>query len=72
MTSGWLVINIALAITVSAVVAGVAVLVPHRLHRHALRHDAVYARYHGAWVTLADRPVSERRETSRQRHRQAA
>jgi hypothetical protein len=71
MTSGWLLVNIVLAIAVSAIVAGVAVLVPHRLHRHALRHDVVYARYHGAWVALADRPVSER-ETSRQRHRQTA
>lgn len=72
MTTGWLVINIALAITVSAVVAGVAVLVPHRLHRHAIRHDPVYAHYRGAWVTLAERPVSEPRDTSRQRPRQAA
>jgi hypothetical protein len=72
MTTGWIVINIALAITVSAVVAGVAVLVPHRLHRHALRHDPVYARYHGTWVTLAERPVSQARDTSRQRQRQAA
>jgi hypothetical protein len=72
MTTGWLIINIALAITVSAVVAGVAVLVPHRLHRHAMRHDPVYAHYHGAWVALAERPVSERRDTTQQRHRQAA
>jgi hypothetical protein len=72
MTTGWLVINIALALTVSAVVAGVAVLVPHRLHRHAMRHDPAYARYHGAWVALAARPVGDRRDTSRHRHRQAA
>lgn len=72
MTTGWVVINIALAIAVTALVAGVAVLVPHRLHRHAMRHDPVYARYHGAWVTLAERPVSQPRDTSRQRQRQAA
>jgi hypothetical protein len=72
MTSGWLVINIALALTVSALVAGVAVLVPHRLHRHAMRHDAAYARYHGASVALVARPVSEQRDTGRHRHRQAA
>lgn len=72
MTSGWLLVNIVLAVTVSAVVAGVAVLVPHGLHRHAMRHDPAYARYHGAWIPLAARPLSEERDTSRQRHRQAA
>jgi hypothetical protein len=72
MTSGWLLANIVLAITVSAVVAGVAVLVPHRLHRHATRHDPTYARYQGAWVPLSARPRSEGNDTTRQRHRPAA
>lgn len=72
MASGWIVINLALAITVGAVVAGVAVLVPHRLHRHATHHDPTYARYHGAWIPLAARPMSERRDTTQHRHRQAA
>jgi hypothetical protein len=71
MTSGWLLANIALAVTVGAVAAGVAVLVPHRLHRHAMRHDPTYARYHGAWIPLAARPMSEGRDTTPQRHRQA-
>lgn len=72
MTTGWLVINIVLAITVGTIVAGVAVLVPLWLHRHAMRHDQVYAHYRGVWVRLAERPVSQPRDTSRQRHRQAA
>jgi hypothetical protein len=71
MTTGWIVINIALAIAVSATAAGVAVLVPHRLHRHALRHDPAYARYHCAPLALAT-PQSQRRDNTRQRHSQAA
>lgn len=72
MTTGWIVVNIALALVVTALVAGVAVLVPHRLHRHAMRHDAAYARYHGAVAAGATRAEPQRRTTSRQRHPQAA
>jgi hypothetical protein len=74
MTTGWIVINIAMALVVDALVAGVAVLVPHRLHRHAMRHDAAYARYHGAVASAAGatRADSQRRTPSRQRHPQAA
>ncbi len=36
MTTGWIIVNIALALMVSALVAGVSVLVPHQLHRRAL------------------------------------
>ena len=35
MTTGWLIVNIALAVVVSAIVAGAAVLVPLRLDRGA-------------------------------------
>ena len=56
MTSGWILINIALAAAVTAIVAGAAILVPHRLHRHATRHDAAYARYHDALATPAAPP----------------
>ena len=72
MTTGWIVVNIALALMVSAVVAGVAVLVPHRLHRNAMRHDPAYARYRGALVADATRAEAPRRAASRQRHTQAA
>jgi hypothetical protein len=72
MTAGWIVINVALALVLSALVAGVAVLVPHRLHRHAMRHDPAYARYHVALVATATRAESQRRTASRQRHPQAA
>ena len=74
MTTGWIVINIALALVVSAAVAGVAVLVPHRLHRHAMRHDAAYAHYHGAIAAGAGatRAESQRRTPSRQRRPQTA
>lgn len=74
MTTGWIVINIAMALAVGALVAGVAVLVPHRLHRHAMRHDAAYARYHGAFAAAAGatRAESRRPTQSRQRHPQAA
>jgi hypothetical protein len=72
MTTGWIVINIALALVVTALVAGVAVLVPHRLHRHAVRHDAAYARYHGAVAAGATRAESQRRTASRQRHAEDA
>jgi hypothetical protein len=72
MTSGWILINIALAAAVTAVVAGAAILVPHRLHRHAMRHDAAYARYHDPLATPAARPVAQRRAASQQRRVQAA
>jgi hypothetical protein len=71
MTTGWIVINIVLAIAVSAVVAGVAVIVPHRLHRHAMRHDPAYAQYHRAPLARAT-SHSQRRDDTRQRHRQVA
>jgi hypothetical protein len=71
MTTGWIVINVALAVTVSAVVAGIAVLVPHRLHRHALRHDARYARLHAEPAVRAMRAAPHRR-ASTQRDSQAA
>lgn len=38
MTTGWIIVNIALAVAVSALVASVSILVPHRLHRHAIAH----------------------------------
>jgi hypothetical protein len=78
MTTGWIVINTALALVVGTVVAGIAVLVPHRLHRQAMRHDASYAqyhaRYHGAIASAAGatRADNQRRTPSRQRHPQAA
>lgn len=72
MTSGWILINIALAAAVTALVAGAAILVPHRLHRHAMRHDAAYARYHNAIATPAARPAAQRRATGQQRRAQAA
>jgi hypothetical protein len=72
MTTASILINIALAVAVSAIVAGAAILVPHRLHRHAMRHDARYARYHNALATPAARPVAPRRAASDQRRAQAA
>lgn len=78
MTTGWMVINIALAVVISTVVASVAVLVPHRLHRHAMRHDAAYAQHHtrsrGAVASAAGATPAgnQRRTPSRQRHPQAA
>ncbi|HEX4755751.1 MAG TPA: hypothetical protein VH661_08360 [Candidatus Dormibacteraeota bacterium] len=76
MTTGWIIINIALALAASAILAGITVLVPHRLHRHAMSHDrddALYhARYHGATVAPAGRPAPQRRETSPQRRPQTA
>ena len=35
MTTGWLIFNIVLVIVVAAIVALPAVLIPHKLHRHA-------------------------------------
>jgi hypothetical protein len=35
MTTGWIVINLVLSVLVTALVAGVSVLVPHMLHRRA-------------------------------------
>ena len=72
MTSAWIIINIALAVAATAIVAGAAILVPHRLHRHAMRYDAAYARYHDALARPAARPVGQRRAASRQRRAQAA
>jgi hypothetical protein len=72
MTSGWILINIALAVAATAIVAGAAILVPHRLHRHAMRHDAAYARYHDALVAPAARPAAQRRAPSSQRRVHAA
>jgi hypothetical protein len=72
MTSASILMNIALAVVVSAIVAGAAILVPHRLHRHAMRHDAAYARYHDAQATPAARPEAPRRAASQQRRAQAA
>jgi phage-related protein len=40
MTTGWLIVNIALIAVVAALVTSVSVLVPHRLHRRAIKHDA--------------------------------
>jgi hypothetical protein len=48
MTTGWIVINIVMAVVVTAIVGGTAMLVPHLLHRHAMRDDRAYARYHNA------------------------
>ena len=39
MTTGWIIVNIVLAVLVSALVAGVSILIPHRLHRHAIAHS---------------------------------
>jgi hypothetical protein len=71
MTSGWIVINAVLAVAVSAIVAGIAVLVPHRLHRHALRHDARYAQRHAEPAVRAMQATPHRR-ASTQRNSQAA
>ena len=35
MTTGWLIFNIVLVAVVAAIVALPAVLIPHKLHRHA-------------------------------------
>lgn len=35
MTTGWLIFNIILVAVVAAIVALPAVLIPHKLHRHA-------------------------------------
>jgi len=64
MSSGWIVINVVLAVAVSALVAGVAVLVPHRLHRHALRHDARYARRHAEPAVRAMQAAPHRRAST--------
>jgi hypothetical protein len=39
MTTGWIIVNIALALGVTALVAGVAVLVPFHLDRRAIARD---------------------------------
>jgi len=71
MTTGWIIINAALAVAVSALVAGVAVLVPRRLHRHAMRHDARYARRHAEPAMRAVQ-VAPHRRPSTYHDRQAA
>ena len=71
MTTGWIVINIVLAVAVSALVAGVAVFVPHQLHRHALRHDARYAQRHAEPAVRAVQAAPHRR-ASTHRDSQAA
>jgi hypothetical protein len=40
MTLGWIVVNIIISVAVTALVAGVSILVPLKLHRHALAQDA--------------------------------
>ena len=69
MTTGWIVINVVLAIAVSAFVAGIAVLVPHRLHRHAMRNDARYAQLHAEPAVRMTEPAM--RATRPARHRQS-
>jgi hypothetical protein len=71
MTTGWIVVNVVLAVAVSALVAGVAMLVPRRLHRHALRHDARYAECHAEPAVRAVQAAPHRR-ASTQRDAQAA
>jgi hypothetical protein len=78
MTTGWIAINVVLAVTVSALVAGLAVLVPHRLHRHAMRNDARYARLHAEPAVRLSEPATRaprnapQRRSSTQRDTQAA
>jgi hypothetical protein len=57
MTTGWIIVNIVLAVLVSALVAGVSILVPHRLHRHAITHAPRN-------VALATRAATQRRSDS--------
>jgi hypothetical protein len=72
MTTGWIVINIALMVVVSAIVAGTAVLVPHLLHRHAMHHDEAYARRHQALNFAAVRTAPQQRRAATERYDRAA
>jgi len=72
MTAGWIVINIALMVVVSTIVAGTAVLVPHMLHRHAMHHDYAYARRHHELNVGVVRGAPQQRRAGTERHRQAA
>ncbi len=47
MTTGWLIINIALIAVVAAIVAVPSVLIPHLLHRAAEMEHAAVARFEG-------------------------
>ena len=40
MTLGWIVVNIIMSVVLTALVAGVSILVPLRLHRQALAQNA--------------------------------
>jgi hypothetical protein len=72
MTAGWIVINIALMVVVSTIVAGTAVLVPHLLHRHAMHHDYAYARRHHELNVGVVRAAPQQRRVETERNRQAA
>ncbi|MEO8899815.1 MAG: hypothetical protein ABI352_05545 [Candidatus Dormibacter sp.] len=72
MTAGWVVINIVMAVVVTAIVGGTAMLVPHLLHRQAMRNDRAYARYHNALNVHAVRDAAPQRRTETECAAQAA